>query len=246
MIERIRRADTVSAHDFEDAKYFESCLPIEVMVARGDETLRFGPLKPKGLRDPKTGREAHAVIQLRQESREGSLLGLVGFQTRMTYGAQKEVLASIPALASARVLRYGTIHRNIFLNLPEMCNRYQSDRKVNGLYYAGQICGVEGYVECIMSGIVVAMSIYARMQGRDMPPFPDETMIGSLMNYIHTPTRNFQPMNANMGIVPRPDRKRGQSRKERYQVIARRAVDAMEAYRERNAWLFGDARAESA
>ncbi|MEE9269259.1 MAG: methylenetetrahydrofolate--tRNA-(uracil(54)-C(5))-methyltransferase (FADH(2)-oxidizing) TrmFO [Candidatus Krumholzibacteria bacterium] len=244
-VARVREAEVVKPHTFEDQKYFESCLPIEVMAERGEDTMRFGPLKPKGLPDPRSGREPYAVIQLRQESRSGTLLGLVGFQTRMTYPAQREVLRSIPGLDRTSILRYGSIHRNIFLDIPTLCEPYQHDRAVPGLYYAGQICGVEGYVECIMSGLVAALSVYSRMMGRDMPVLPGRTMIGSLMNHIHTPSRNFQPMNANMGIIPRVERARG-SRQERYLRIAGHARDAMAAYRSEHSWLFEATAARSA
>ena len=240
LVDRIRNADLVKAHDFEEEKYFESCLPIEVMVARGEDTLRFGPMKPKGLRDPKTGREPYAAIQLRQESRSGNLMGMVGFQTRMTYGAQKEVFRSLPCLGDARFLRLGSIHRNIFLNIPEMCDPYQRDRKREGLYYAGQITGVEGYVECITSGLIVALSIASQLQGQEIPLLPEETMIGALMGHVHTPVKNFQPMNANMGILPRmPRTARGRSgRRERYLALSERAVAAMTAWRDVNPSLF--------
>jgi len=237
LIDRIRNADIVTPHDFEDKKYFESCLPVEEIVARGEDTLRFGPLKPRGLPDPQTGLEPYAVIQLRQESKTGSLLGLVGFQTRMTYGAQKSVIGSIRGLEKAKILRFGSIHRNIFLNVPVTCTRYQRDRRIPGLFYGGQICGVEGYVECIMSGMTVALSIFADALGRSLPELPSETMIGSLLEYIHTPTKNFQPMNANMGVLPSTARRRG-PRKERYLANAERAVHAMERYRDEHGWLF--------
>jgi methylenetetrahydrofolate--tRNA-(uracil-5-)-methyltransferase len=237
LVGRIRTAETVRPREFEDEKFFESCLPVEEIVSRGPDTLRFGPLKPRGLPDPRTGREPHAVIQLRQESQSGGLLGLVGFQTRMTYGAQKELIRSIPGLEQASILRFGSIHRNIFLNLPALCDRYQRDRKIGGLFYAGQICGVEGYVECIMSGLISALSIYADMTDKPMPPLPDDTMIGGLMNYIHTPRKNFQPMNANMGIVPSKGRRRG-PRKTRYLAVARQAERAMTGYRADNEGLF--------
>ncbi len=237
LIEGIRNAPKVEPHDFEDATYFEACLPVEEIVARGDETLRFGPLIPRGLPDPRTGREPYAVIQLRQESKSGNLLGLVGFQTRMTYASQKAVINSVPGLENTTILRYGSIHRNMFLNVPVLCDRYQRDRKIPGLFYAGQICGVEGYVECMMSGIITALTVYSESIGRSIPPLPEETMIGSLMNHIHTPSKNFQPMNANMGVLPMGDRRRG-PRRERYHALAESGVAAMAAYRSENEWLF--------
>jgi methylenetetrahydrofolate--tRNA-(uracil-5-)-methyltransferase len=237
LVGRIREADLVRAHEFEDAAYFEACLPIEVMVSRGEDTARFGPMRPRGLVDPRTGLEPYAVIQLRQESASGNLLGLVGFQTRMTYEAQRDVIRSLPGLADARILRFGSIHRNMFLNIPEVCSLYQRDRTRPGLFYAGQICGVEGYVECIASGLIAALEITADTQGTSLPPLPPETMIGSLMSHIHTPASDFQPMNANMGILPAPA-KRIRGRKARYLQASRRAVDAMSRFRAENGWLF--------
>jgi methylenetetrahydrofolate--tRNA-(uracil-5-)-methyltransferase len=178
---------------------------------------------------------------LRQESRGGSLLGMVGFQTRMKFPAQKELVRMLPGLENAKVLRYGTIHRNIFMNIPELCERYLADRGRPGMYYAGQICGVEGYVESIMSAIVVALSIYAREVDRSMDPIPERTMIGALMNYVHTPSKNFQPMNANMGLVPYQGRRRGSRRdrrRARNEAITEAAQGAMTAWRNAHPWLF--------
>jgi len=238
LVERIREADLVTAHQFEDASYFEACLPIEVMVSRGKDTARFGPMRPRGLVDPRTGKEPHAVVQLRQESASGNLLGLVGFQTRMTRDAQREVIRTMPGLGEAKILRFGSIHRNMFLNLPAVCVPYQRDRMTPGLHYAGQICGVEGYVECIASGLVAALSVFSELRGIPQPSFPPETMIGSLMNHIHTPSSNFQPMNANMGILPAlPRRIRG--RKARYTEDSRRAVEAIARFTGEHGYLFG-------
>ncbi|NIM19784.1 MAG: methylenetetrahydrofolate--tRNA-(uracil(54)-C(5))-methyltransferase (FADH(2)-oxidizing) TrmFO [Candidatus Latescibacteria bacterium] len=237
LLEVIREAEYSERHSFEEEKYFEACLPIEVMVKRGEDTLRFGPLKPRGLKDPRTGKEPYAVVQLRNESKAGNLMGLVGFQTRMKQSQQKILIRSIPGLERASILRYGAIHRNMFLDVPSVCERYQRDRKNPDLYYAGQICGVEGYSECIMSGLVSALSIVASHKGISIHPFPDATMIGALMNYIHTPTRDFQPMNANMGILPTVGKPAG-GRKARYLAIAERAIAAIKAYRDQNMWLF--------
>ena len=216
----------------------KACLPIEVLVARGEDTLRFGPMKPKGLPDPRTGRDPYAVLQLRKESRAGSLMGLVGFQTRMTWACQKEMLRMLPGCSDVSVLRFGTIHRNIFLDIPSLCDPYLRDRTRAGLHYAGQICGVEGYVESIMSAIVVALSITASSQGHEMPPLPKETMIGSLMDYVHTTRKNFQPMNANFGLLPTFGTGGRRSRQTRHEDAARAALSAMESYRRENAGLF--------
>ncbi len=243
LIEFVLNADYVDSHAFEEADYFESCLPIEVMAARGPETMRFGPLKPKGLVDPRTGREPHAVLQLRQESRHGNLLGLVGFQTRMKWPQQKELINGLPGLEKAKLLRYGTIHRNMFLNSPEVCDRYLRDRKRKGLFYAGQICGVEGYVESIMSAMIAALEIYSDLSGDELAPIPANTMIGALMDFVHTPVKRFQPMNANMGIVAYGGPRGRRNRKARNEAIARDAVTAMEAYRQRHPHLFADSAA---
>lgn len=237
LVREIRGADVATPHGFEEERYFEACLPVETMASRGEDTLRFGPLRPKGLKDPRTGNEPFAVVQLRQETLSGNLLGLVGFQTRMTHEAQKRVLRMIPGFERARILRYGSIHRNIFLNLPRVCEPYQRDRKSRGLYYAGQICGVEGYVECMASGLVAALAVYAELTGRTMPELPDTTMLGSLMRYIHTENRSFQPMNANMGLLP-PSRRAGGGRRNRYLAAFHRADGAVKSYRRENAWLF--------
>ena len=241
LVRRIRQADVVTPHVFEQERYFEACLPVEVMAQRGEDTLRFGPLRPKGLPDPRTQREPYAVIQLRQESASGNLLGLVGFQTRMTRGAQRDLVRTIPGFARARILRYGAIHRNIFLDFPRVCEPYQRDRKIGRLFYAGQICGVEGYVECIASGLVAALAVFAELRGQPVAALPRDTMTGSLMNYIHTATESFQPMNANMGLLPaRPPVLGG--RKNRYAESFRRADTAIRNYRRDNAWLFDTAR----
>lgn len=237
LIEFIRGAEYAQSHEFEEEKYFEACLPIEVLAARGEDTLRFGPMKPRGLPDPRTGRDPYAALQLRRESREGSLMGLVGFQTRMTWACQKQMIQMLPGFSDVSVLRFGTIHRNIFLNIPELCDPYLRDRRLSEVYYAGQICGVEGYVESIASAIIVALSIAASRAGRRMPALPRESMLGSLMTYVHTPTRRFQPMNANFGIVP-PPAQRPRSRKARNEALSGAALAAMERYRRDHAWLF--------
>jgi methylenetetrahydrofolate--tRNA-(uracil-5-)-methyltransferase len=237
LCDRIRSADRADPHPFEEQLFFEACLPIEVMVERGSDTLRFGPLKPKGLVDPRTGEEPYAVIQLRRESRVGNLMGMVGFQTRLKRKQQAELIHSIPALGAAVIERYGAIHRNLFLDIPRLCSPYQQDRRQPGLYYAGQICGVEGYVESIMSGLVAALSVAAGRRGKALPPLPEETITGALMNYIHTANENFQPMNANMGVLP-PLSGRRLPRRQRQLALAERACEAMQRYRRSHAWLF--------
>jgi methylenetetrahydrofolate--tRNA-(uracil-5-)-methyltransferase len=155
----------------------------------------------------------------------------------MTQPAQKDIIRSLPGLRNARILRYGSIHKNIFLDIPSVCDRYQRDRKIPGLFYAGQICGVEGYVECIASGLVSALSVFADSFGRRLPPIPPDTMIGALMEYIHTPNRHFQPMNANMGLLP-VEKKGRTGRKERHLRASQRAAASMQAFRDSHAWLY--------
>jgi methylenetetrahydrofolate--tRNA-(uracil-5-)-methyltransferase len=162
-------------------------------------------------------------------------MGLVGFQTRMTWACQKEFLRMLPGFSDVSVLRFGTIHRNIFLHVPTLCRPYLEDRRREGLYFAGQICGVEGYVESMASGIVVALSITARLRGREMPLLPSVSMLGALMDYVHTPNENFQPMNANFGILPAPNVR---SKKERHAATAAAAIDATTSYRREHDWLF--------
>ncbi len=229
LVRRIREADRVTAHDFENVAYFEACLPIEVLAERGDDTLRFGPLKPRGLVDPRTGREPWAVIQLRRESLTGSLLGMVGFQTRMTFAAQKAIIRSLPGLADVRILRYGTIHRNLFLDMPRIARALLRDRRIEGLRYAGQICGVEGYVESIFSGMVAALATAAELRGETFEAPPPETMTGALLGHIHHHAGPFQPMNANFGILP-PLERRVRGRRVRAEAMARRALAAFEAW----------------
>ncbi len=237
LIDFVRNAEYAQSHAFEEEKYFEACLPIEVLVARGEDTLRFGPMKPRGLPDPRTGRDPYAVLQLRKESREGSLMGLVGFQTRMTWACQKELLRMLPGCSDVSVLRFGTIHRNIFLDIPSLCDPYLRDRTRPGLHFAGQICGVEGYVESIMSAIVATLSITAAAHERPLPPLPKGTMIGALMDYVHTPRKNFQPMNANFGLLPTQGGGR-RTRQTRHEDAAKAGLAAMENYRRDHAWLF--------
>lgn len=241
LLDQIKSADLLPLHAFESERYFESCLPIEVMAARGDDTLRFGPLRPIGLVNPHTGREPYALIQLRQEKLDGSLLGLVGFQTRMTHASQLRVVRSLPGLENAEILRYGAIHKNSFIDTPRACRPYQMDRGRAGLFYAGQLCGVEGYVECIASGLVAALAVAAWSSQREAPKLPPVTLIGGLMSYIHTETKRFQPMNANMGIVPALG-KAVRNRSDRNKLLADRAVEAIRRFRREQSWFFESSR----
>jgi methylenetetrahydrofolate--tRNA-(uracil-5-)-methyltransferase len=206
---------------------------VEEIARRGPETLLFGPLRPVGLRDPRTGRIPHAVVQLRKENAAGTMYNLVGFQTRLTYPEQKRVFSLIPGLSSAGFFRYGSVHRNSFLDARRHLHPWMESRSRAGLFFAGQITGVEGYVESIASGLVAAVSALLRAAGRDPRPFPRESMIGALMERITTPgTDRPQPMNANFGLLPEIAVRRKRDRKERKVEVAlaaaRRAAGAVE------------------
>ena len=202
-IEALTTAEEAEVHGFEDAKVFEGCMPVEVMARRGFDTLRYGPLKPVGLKDPKTGREPYAVVQLRKDNAEGSVYNLVGFQTHLKFPEQKRVFSMIPALHAAEFVRYGVMHRNTFLCSPKLLDRYYADRREPLVAFAGQMTGVEGYVESTASGYLAAVSMAAKVRGELLPDFPRETAIGALAAYISDESVvNFQPMNVNFGIMP--------------------------------------------
>ncbi len=202
-VEALAAAEEAEVHGFEDAKVFEGCMPVEVMARRGFDTLRYGPLKPVGLKDPKTGKEPYAVVQLRRDNAEGSVYNLVGFQTHLKFPEQKRVFSMIPALRNAEFVRYGVMHRNTFLCSPKLLDRYYADRRESLTAFAGQMTGVEGYVESTASGYLAAVSMAAKLQGRPLPDFPRETAIGALAAYISDESVvHFQPMNVNFGIMP--------------------------------------------
>ena len=202
-VEALAAAEEAEVHGFEDAKVFEGCMPVEVMARRGFDTLRYGPLKPVGLKDPKTGKEPYAVVQLRRDNAEGSVYNLVGFQTHLKFPEQKRVFSMIPALRNAEFVRYGVMHRNTFLCSPKLLDRYYADRREPLTAFAGQMTGVEGYVESTASGYLAAVSMAAKLQGRPLPDFPRETAIGALAAYISDESIvHFQPMNVNFGIMP--------------------------------------------
>jgi methylenetetrahydrofolate--tRNA-(uracil-5-)-methyltransferase len=214
-------AKGVPLRSFEEPRYFEGCMPLEEIARRGPETLLFGPLRPVGLRDPRTGRIPYAVVQLRKENAAGTMYNLVGFQTRLTYPEQKRVFSLIPGLSSAGFLRFGSVHRNTFLDARRHLHPWMESRSRSGLFFAGQITGVEGYVESIASGLVAAVSAALRAAGKDPRPFPRESMIGALMERITTPgTDRPQPMNANFGILPEIAVRRKRDRKERQVEVA--------------------------
>ena len=207
-IEAIREADTVQMHEFEDVRPFEGCLPIEVMAERGQDTLRFGPMKPVGLRHPATGETFHAVVQLRQENAIGTLYNLVGFQTKMTWTAQQQVFRRIPGLEEAEFVRLGSIHRNTFLNSPRLLTPRLNFRNEPRLFCAGQLTGVEGYMESTAMGLHAAAQIAGRLSGYETPIPPPTTMFGGLLRYLtETEPKNFQPMNANFGLLDPPNLK---------------------------------------
>ena len=197
------KAEEAEVHGFDDGGVFEGCMPVEVMARRGEDTLRFGPLKPKGLPDPKTGRDPYAVVQLRKDNADGSIYNLVGFQTHLKWGEQKRVFGMIPALKNAQFLRYGVMHRNTYLDSPRMLDRYYRFKAEPRISFAGQMTGVEGYVESCASGFLVGVETARRLLGKAPIDFPRETAIGALGLYVSNPSVGvFQPMNINFGIIP--------------------------------------------
>ena len=217
-------AEEAEVHGFEDKRVFEGCMPVEVMARRGPDTLRFGPLKPVGLTDPKTGREPYAVVQLRQDNAAKSVYNLVGFQTHLKFGEQKRVFTMIPALRNAEFVRYGVMHQNTFLQSPKLLDRHYADRRNPLVAFAGQMTGVEGYVESAASGFLAAVAMAAKVQGRCVPEFPKETAIGALGLYISDERiENFQPMNINFSIIS-PLEQRIRKKAEKNLALANRAL----------------------
>ena len=221
-------AQEAEVHGFEDKKVFEGCMPVEVMARRGFETLRFGPLKPVGLTDPRTGKEPYAVVQLRQDNAAKSVFNLVGFQTHLKFPEQKRVFSMIPALRNAEFVRYGVMHQNTFLQSPKLLDRYYADRRNPLVAFAGQMTGVEGYVESAASGLLAALAMAAKVQGKEPPQFPQTTAIGALALYISDErVENFQPMNINFSIVA-PLEQRIRKKAEKNLAIANRALAVIE------------------
>jgi len=217
-------AEEAPVHGFEDKNVFEGCMPVEVMARRGFDTLRYGPLKPVGLRDPKTGKEPYAVVQLRQDNAAKSIFNLVGFQTHLKFGEQKRVFSMIPALANAEFVRYGVMHQNTFLQSPKLLDRYYADRRNPLVAFAGQMTGVEGYVESAASGFLAAVAMAAKVTGREVPNFPKTTAIGALGWYISDESiENFQPMNINFSIIS-PLEQRIRKKAEKNLAIANRSL----------------------
>ena len=228
--EALISAERAPIHDFDvaDPKVYEGCMPVEVMAQRGKDTLRFGPLKPVGLRDPRTGHRPWAVVQLRQENREASLYNLVGFQTNLKFGEQKRVFGMIPALRDAEFVRYGVMHRNTFIDSPRLLHADFSMRNRPSLFFAGQITGVEGYMESASSGILAGINAVRRMGGQVPLILPRETMMGALSHYISDESvKKFQPMGANFGILPGIE-PHIRDKKERYAALARRSLEKIE------------------
>jgi len=225
--EALISAEQAPLKEFEKEIYFEGCMPIEVMARRGKKTILFGPLKPVGLTDPRTGKRPYAVVQLRQDNSAGTLYNLVGFQTHLKWGEQKRVIRMIPGLERAEIVRYGVMHRNTFINSPKLLRpTYQLIRREN-LFFAGQITGVEGYVESAASGLIAGINAARLAMGRDPVVFPPETAMGSLARYITTADpKHFQPMNANFGLFP-PLPERIRSREERNLQFAERALNRL-------------------
>ena len=226
-VQELINAEVVTLHDFEKREIFEGCMPIEIMAKRGIDTLRFGPLKPVGFDDPRYGKRPYAVVQLRQDNGAASLYNLVGFQTNLKYGEQKRVFSMIPGLENADFIKYGVMHRNTYINSSFLLDNTYNLKKSPNIYFAGQITGVEGYVESISSGLVAGINAVNQYKGYDKKKFSEYTMIGALAKYISTQNDKFQPMNANFGIVPELGEKI-KDKKLKYGKLADRALEYLE------------------
>lgn len=220
-------AEIVTLHDFEKREIFEGCMPIEIMAKRGPDTIRFGPLKPVGFTDPRTEKRPYALIQLRQDNEQGTLYNMVGFQTNLKFGEQKRVFSMIPGLENAEFVRYGVMHRNTFINSPKVLKNTYNLKENENIFFAGQISGVEGYVESIASGLLAGLNAVAKIKGKNDIIFPKETVIGALTNYISTENDKFQPMNANFGILPELEEKIKDKWK-RYEKLSNKALQKLE------------------
>ena len=220
-------AEIVTLHEFERKEIFEGCMPIEVMAKRGEDTIRFGPLKPVGFTDPRTNSRPYAIVQLRQDNTSGTLYNMVGFQTNLKFGDQKRVFSLIPGLENAEFVKYGVMHRNTFINSPELLDNTYNLKAKSNIYFAGQITGVEGYVESIASGLVAGLNAVAKFNNTEKITFSNETIIGALSSYISTENTKFQPMNANFGILP-PLEEKIKDKVQRYTKMAERALKSLE------------------
>ena len=231
-IKELNAAEKVPMASFEKPVYFEGCMPIEVLAERGPKTLAFGPLKPVGLPDPHTGKIAFAVVQLRNENKESSAYNLVGFQTKLTYPEQKRIVRMIPGLENAEFFRLGAIHRNTFIDTPSLLSNQLQLKSRPDIYFAGQITGVEGYVESASMGLLASLSAVAEIMGKDYIPPPRDTALGALINYLTTSSsKNFQPMNINFGLFWMQEMKI-QDKKERNQKIAFNAMEQIKKWRQ--------------
>lgn len=227
-------AETAELHDFEDDKFFEGCMPIEEIASRGEKTMLYGPLKPVGLEDPRTGKEPYAVVQLRQDNAAGNLYNIVGFQTHLKWGEQKRVFSMIPGLENATFVRYGVMHRNTFLRSPEVMQPTYQTQKRSDLFFAGQMTGVEGYVESAASGLYAGLNAARLAKGLEPVIFPKKTMMGAMANYItHASAKDFQPINANWGIVPKLEQKI-RNKQERNEALSHRALEIIEEFKNEN------------
>lgn len=232
-VRELSNAEEAAVHGFEDKKVFEGCMPVEVMARRGEDTLRFGPLKPVGLKDPKTGKEPYAVVQLRKDNRTGTVYNIVGFQTHLRWPEQKRVFSMIPALSHAEYLRYGVMHRNTYLDSPRLLDRYYRARKNPSIAFAGQMTGVEGYIESAASGFLAGIEMARRLEGKPPVDFPRETAIGALGLYISdTTVSDFQPMNVNFGIMPPLGYRIKGGKRVKNAQLAARSLEKIDAMRE--------------
>ena len=218
-------AEVVELHEFEKREIFEGCMPVEVMAKRGIDTLRYGPLKPMGFTDPRTGYRPYALVQLRQDNKDATIYNIVGFQTNLKYGEQKRVFRMIPGLENAEFAKYGVMHRNTFINSTKLLDNHYRMLENKNIYFAGQITGVEGYVESISSGLVAGINASMQVLNKDLISFSEYTMIGALSKYISTPNDKFQPMNANYGILPELEGKKISDKKLKYGKMSDRAIN---------------------
>ena len=219
-------ADVVTLHEFEKREIFEGCMPVEVMAKRGEDTLRYGPLKPVGFLDPRTEKRPYAIVQLRQDNSAKTLYNMVGFQTNLKYGEQKRVFSMIPGLKNAEFVKYGVMHRNTFINSTKLLDETYCMKNNEKIYFAGQITGVEGYVESIASGLVSAINLANKLNGKERLTFDRKNMIGALSKYISTENDKFQPMNANFGILP-PLEMKIKDKMDRYEKMSERSINIL-------------------
>lgn len=232
-VHELVKAQTAEIHIFEKSNVFEGCMPIEVMAGRGEKTMLFGPLKPVGLEDPHTGRLPYAVVQLRQDNAAASMYNIVGFQTHLKYGEQKRVFSMIPGLEHARFIRYGKMHRNTYMASPEVLTASYESKKQPGLFFAGQMTGVEGYVESAGSGLVAGINAARRAVGKEPVAFPKLTALGSMARYVTTASiKHFQPMNASFALIPELENKKIKNKRERHQQISERSLKALTEFKQ--------------